>query len=228
MRATRILICAALALTTSGTPAFAQQVFKCDDGKGGHAYQQTQCSSDASTKAVVPIRRDPPRPSAPQGTGHPFSGETSVAPQHAERRAQRDTGMTISAQAPAQPAADLPTGYVRCVGADGRSYLRRSNSCPERAERVEQRAGMVLDVTTGQQHFMVPGGGNGMIDPRTGQRHELISPPPTRTLRDQAVSVDRNQACTEERARRETSLSDRNRTIDSIRAANARYDRMCK
>ena len=87
---------------------------------------------------------------------------------------------------------------------------------------------MVLDVTTGQHHFMVPGGGNGMIDPTTGERHELISRPSTRRVQDQAVSVSREQACAEERARRDSALSDRNRSIDSIRAAHTRYDRMCK
>ena len=67
--------------------------------------------------------------------------------------------------------------YVRCIRPNGSSYIKRGTTCPTRTEGVPHQPGMVLDVTTGQQKFMIPGGGNGMIDPATGQRHELISPP---------------------------------------------------
>lgn len=117
--------------------------------------------------------------------------------------------------------------FVRCVRPDGNSYVRKGRTCPERREPVPQQPGMVTDVTTGQQHFMVPAGGNGMIDPKTGQRHELISPPPTRAVRDRAQPVSRDDACAEAAMKRDAALSHPKRTVNSIRAAEERYRRMC-
>lgn len=117
--------------------------------------------------------------------------------------------------------------FVRCVRPDGGSYTRKGSSCPERRESSPQKAGMVTDVTTGQQHFMVPAGGNGMIDPKTGQRHELISPPPTQSVQDQAQPVSRNDACAEAGMKRDAALANPKRTVNTIRAAEERYLRMC-
>ena len=82
----------------------------------------------------------------------------------------------------ADSGSNATSGYVRCIKPNGSTYIHRGTSCPVRTETVQHQPGMVTDVRTGQQHFMVPGGGNGMIDPRTGQRHELISPQPTRRV----------------------------------------------
>lgn len=117
--------------------------------------------------------------------------------------------------------------FVRCVKPDGNSYMRKGRTCPERRESVPQQPGMVTDVTTGQQHFMVPAGGNVMIDPTTGQRHELTSPPPTRAVQDQAQPVSRNDACAEAAMKRDAALSHPNRTVNTIRTAEERYRRMC-
>ena len=134
-------------------------------------------------------------------------------------------GKTYQQTPCAGSGSDQP--YVRCIRANGSSYLRQGTTCPTRTEQVPHQPGMVTDVRTGQQTFMVPGGGNGMIDPRTGQRHELISPPPTRTYNDQAQPVSAAQACAEEKARYDRAMSDFNRTMTSMRAAEARYERMC-
>jgi hypothetical protein len=80
---------------------------------------------------------------------------------------------------------------------------------------------MVTIVATGQQRFMVPGGGNGMIDPMTGQRHELIGPRPF--VRDAAQPVSYETACAKARATRDRALTDFNRTMNSIRSAEAKY-----
>jgi len=125
------------------------------------------------------------------------------------------------------PCSGQSSGYVRCIKSNGESYVHQGTSCPVRRERVEQRAGMVTDVRTGQQQFMIPGGGNGMIDPRTGQRHELISPPPTQRVRDYAEPISQESACAQARVVRDRALSDFNRTINTIRAAEARYSRLC-
>jgi hypothetical protein len=109
----------------------------------------------------------------------------------------------------------------------GESYVYRGAACPVRRESIEHQPGMVTDVRTGQQTFMVPGGGNGMIDPRTGQRHEFVSPPPTRQVRDAGESISRDDACRQEKARLDQALSDFDRTMNSIRMAEARYARMC-
>lgn len=212
--------------------AVGQSIYKCANGQGGHVYQQTQCATADATKAEVRIVPDPVRPTpAAQHGAFRVSGELDAGSAPASMRHQAATARPEPA-APTLPTAqiaeELPSGFVRCVKPDGSSYLVKGAGCPERKERLPQRAGMVLDVTTGQHHFMVPGGGNGMIDPTSGQRHELISPPGTRRVQDQAVSVSRERACAEERARRDSALSNRNRSIDSIRAAHARYDRMCK
>ena len=74
-----------------------------------------------------------------------------------------------------------------------------------------------------------------MIDPRTGQRHELISPPPTRTVEDYSQSIvqdyaqpiSKDEACREARAERDRALKDFNRTIDSIRSAEEKLKRLC-
>mgnify|MGYP007125677006 FL=1 len=126
-----------------------------------------------------------------------------------------------------RPCSGQSSGYIRCVKPNGDSYVHLGISCPVRRERVEHQAGMVTDVRTGQQHFMVPGGCNGMIDPRTGQRHELISPPPTRRTQDYAQPISQENACSQARADRDRALSDFNRTMNTIRAAEARYERLC-
>lgn len=117
--------------------------------------------------------------------------------------------------------------YVRCIRPNGSSYIKRGTTCPTRTESVPHQPGMVLDVTTGQQKFMIPGGGNGMIDPATGQRHELVSPPPTRRVYDQPQQISASQACGEAKAQLNIALSDPNRTMTTIRRAQDRYDRLC-
>jgi len=126
-----------------------------------------------------------------------------------------------------KPCAGSDSGILRCIKENGESYIHSGTSCPARREPVAQKPGMVTDVATGQQDFMVPGGGNGMIDPRTGRRHELIGPPPTRQVQDIAEPISRSDACGEARAARDRALSDFNRTITTIRAAEARYERLC-
>ena len=127
------------------------------------------------------------------------------------------------------PCSGSNSGYVRCIKANGDSYIYRGATCPVRHESIPQRPGMFTNVQNGQQTFMIPGGGNGMIDPATGQRHELISPPQTRRIQDQAESVSQQDACQQDRIKRDQALSSRNRSIDSIRAAEAKYARLgCK
>ena len=117
--------------------------------------------------------------------------------------------------------------YVRCIRPNGSSYVKRGASCPARTEVVQHQPGMVLDVTTGQQKFMIPGGGNGMIDPATGQRHELISPQPSRRVYDQPQQISASQACAEAKADLDLALSNPNRTMTTIRRAQDHYDRLC-
>lgn len=191
----------------------AQQIFKCSNGKGGNTYQQTPCAAESHTKAVVNYKPTADAPSSygqyeqPRGGGY------------------RETAPPIRyQQAPpvdriVQSRDDDPSGYIRCVKPSGKTYLQQGTSC--RNSVIPHRAGMVTDVRTGQQQFMVPGGGNGMIDPKTGQRHELISPP--RRVQDQGFSVNRGQLCAEARA----ALSDPNRTMSSIRAAEERISQVC-
>ena len=119
------------------------------------------------------------------------------------------------------------SGYVRCIKPNGNTYIHMGTSCPARREQIPQQPGMVTDVRTGQQQFMVPGGGNGMIDPRTGQRHELISPPPSRQVQDTAQPISQAEACAEARMDRDFVLKDSNRTINKIRSAEAKYTRLC-
>ncbi len=118
-------------------------------------------------------------------------------------------------------------GYVRCIRPNGSSYLKRGTTCPARTETIQHQPGMVRDVTTGQQKFMIPGGGNGMIDPTTGQRHELISPQPTRRVYDQPQQISASEACGEAKAELNLALSNPNRTMTTIRRAQDRYDKLC-
>ena len=197
-------------------PAIAQQIFKCSDGKGGNTYQQVPCAGEAKQQSV---RSYQPVADAPRDYSNPKSQAQRPV---ASREAPINSGQV---QTPVDTGG--PTGYVRCIKPDGSYYNRRGNSCPPRTEIVQHQPSMVTDVRTGQQQFMVPGGGNGMIDPRTGQRHELISPQPTRTVRDAAQPVTRDTACAEAKAKLDSSLSNPNRTMNTIRSAESRYQAMC-
>lgn len=206
----------ALVLVMATAPTSAQQIFKCKDAKGAVSFQQVPCANEAHTEDVRrfrPVADSAPAPAAPAAYYEPAQHV-----QHQPSYSRTDT------QTVAEPA---PSGYVRCVRPGGSTYIHRGYSCPERREPVQHQAGMVLDVTTGRQHFMVPGGGNGMIDPRTGTRHELISPQPTRRVQDTAQAVSADQACSEARADRDRRLKDPNRTMTSIRAAEAQYEKLC-
>ena len=155
--------------------------------------------------------RTPPVTTALHHSAHPiltFAGLTSangslLLSSNKQPMALRDTS-----------GASSPMAATRC----GRATV---------APCVPQQAGMVQDVATGREHFMVPGGGNGMIDPRTGQRHELISPRPSRQVRDTAQPVSRNEACAEAKAKLSSAQSNPDRTINTLRAAESKYAAMC-
>ncbi len=212
----RVLVLIVVAVAMVSVSAMGQQIYKCSDGKGGNTYQQVPCTGEAKQQSV---RGYQPVADAPRDYGKPRS--------QAQRPAASHEAPINPGQGQALMDTGGPTGYVRCIKPDGSYYNRQGSSCPQRTEVVQHQAGMVTDVRTGQQQFMVPGGGNGMIDPRTGQRHELISPQPTRTVRDAAQPVTRDTACAEAKAQLGSSLSNPNRTINSMRAAETRYQSMC-
>lgn len=86
--------------------------------------------------------------------------------------------------APARTAQAMPADHVRCSRPIGTSYVRKGSACPRQPRAsAPQQAGMVADVTTGQRHFMVPGGGNAMIAIRDGQ-HARRQGPLRATLRE--------------------------------------------
>lgn len=208
---------AVVVLSAVCCPAAAQQIYKCSDGKGGNTYQQVPCTPGTTKEAVRSYR---PVADAPR--------DYSAPPRNVAQGEQQEIARPPRAQAQEQSQQPTgPTGYVRCVRPDGSYRTRQGDSCPRRTEYLPQQAGMVTDVRTGQQHFMVPGGGNGMIDPNTGTRHELISPPPSRQVRDTAVPVSRNDACAEAKARLNAAQSNPNRTINTLRAAESKYAAMC-
>ena len=201
-------------LALLSAPVSAQQIYKCSNGKGGNTYQQTPCATQAATKGVRSFKREP---DSPQGYGQ-YGRNASQG----QRGPQAPYRSTVYADQPSaeSPRADDPSGYVRCTKPSGKTYLVQGTAC--RARPVEQQAGMVRSLQTGEQRFMVPGGGNGMIDPATGQRYELIGVPEMR--RDTAQPVSRGDACAEARA----ALSDPNRTMSSIRGAEARVATVCE
>jgi hypothetical protein len=198
----------------------AQQLYKCSDGKGGNVYQQTQCASDKQSKGVVKYQRaaDAPRNYGQHDLYQPPENEA-----YQNSRAAQTQYQPVSKPDPVTRKAD---GYVRCTQGNGTTYIA-SGRCRTQTTTVPvpQQAGMVRDIRTGQQTFMVPGGGNGMIDPSTGRRHELISPPPTAQVRTQDTGqpVSRAEVCQQAMA----AASNYNRTIDSIRAAEKRIADAC-
>lgn len=198
----------------------AQVLYRCVGKDGVSSYQQVPCPDGTSGNEVA-VRRQPEHARARVRT---VGGDQQIprVAQPTTQTAFLDTG-PLAPQASQEP----PSGYIRCIRQNGDVRIVKGTSCPVRHESVPQRAGMVRDVGTGQQVFMVPGGGNGMIDPATGQRHELISPPPTRTVRDEAEPVSRDQACREAAAARDVATSNPNRTIHSIRRAEDKYRSLC-
>ena len=216
----RVLVLALVFLLGIPQAAGAQALYRCVGKDGVSGYQQVPCPDDTSSNEVA-LRRQPDPTQSParvgvgdQRIGH-AAGPTTPAEYH-------DVG-PLEAQMGQGP----PSGYIRCIRPNGDVRIVKGTTCPVRHESVPQQAGMVRDVGTGQQVFMVPGGGNGMIDPATGQRHELISPPPTRAVRDQTEPVSRDQACREAAAARDAATNTPNRTIHSIRRAEDRYQSLC-
>ena len=201
--------------------AGAQVLYRCVGKDGVPSYQQVPCPDDSSGNEVA-VRRQP-EPAYPPGQS--VNRDQGIP----DLVADTTTPVDFHDAGPSAPQPDHqpPSGYIRCIRPNGDIRIVKGTSCPLRHESVPQQAGMVRDVGSGQQVFMVPGGGNGMIDPTTGQRHELISPPPTRAVRDQAVPVSRDQACREAAAARDAATSDANRTIHSIRRAEDNYRTLC-
>lgn len=204
-------------------PALAQRVYKCTSPGGGVSYQQTACAEKDQAQSIRQYREPPPA-----STKAPVNEARSFTEAPHSPNAYRAAAQTYSPPAsPPRTVQAAPTDHVRCTRPNGTSYVRKGSTCPDSRVPIPHQAGMVLDVTTGQQHFMVPGGGNAMIDPSTGNRHELISPPPTRRVPQTAQRITRDEACAEERARRDAAMSNFRRTMDSMRAARARYERLC-
>lgn len=219
---TRIGVLVVLTMITA-PPALAQRFYKCTSPEGGVSYQQTACVGDDQVQSVRQYREPPPAPvRAPVNEAWSFR-EAPASPVTHPAPPQRYS----PPPATARTAQAVPTDHVRCIRTNGTSYVRKGSTCPDSRVPVPQQAGMVTDVTTGQRHFMVPGGGNAMIDPSTGTRHELISPPPTRRVPQTAQPITRDEACAEARVRRDAAMSSSRRTMDSMRAARARYERLC-
>ena len=211
------MVLTVIVLSAACCPVAAQQIYKCSDGKGGNTYQQVPCNPGTGKEDVRSYR---PVPDAPR--------DYSTQPRRTDQGARADSGSqqrSLAQEQVQQPSG--PTGYVRCVRPDGSYQTRLGDSCPQRTEYLPQRAGMVTDVRTGRQQFMVPGGGNGMIDPATGQRHELISPQPSRQVRDAAQPVTRDDACAEAKSRLNAAQTNPDRTMNSLRAAESKYAAMC-
>lgn len=220
------LVWAQLAALLLAAPAFAGNVFKCKGADGVYRYQYLPCEDEKETVSHrVYVAPTPPPEEDSAGYGQPPSRTSSPPATY---------GDPVSfADAPPQFPSEQPepqTGFVRCTADNGRSFVARGDDCPQHFRRVqvEHRPGMVLDVTTGQQTFMVPGGGNGMIDPRTGQRHELISPPPTRNVPVpyERQAMGRAEACRQAKLDVDRAWSEQGRNMDSIRAARARYQQL--
>lgn len=200
-----------LLLLASAAP-YAQQIYKCSDGKGGNSYQQVPCASQSQAKGVTTFTRASDSPRQPE----------RYAPL-VHRATTSVSSYVINNAGSAPSRGEEDSGYVRCIKPSGSSYLRKGDSCPPRRELVPHEAGMVGEIRTGQQRFMLPGGGNGMIDPTTGQRHELISPQPIRQVQDTAQTVSRASIC----ARARAHLTDLDRTYNSIRRAEAQIADAC-
>ena len=113
------------------------------------------------------------------------------------------------------PCDGASSRAVRCVRADGSTYETKGGSCPTRA--ATNGPGLVTDVQTGRQHYMVPQGGNTMLDPNTGQRYVVTNPP-----REQRSM---NDVCASEKGKLDNALSHPKRTAPSIRAAEERWAR---
>ena len=207
MRGMVLVVLLAIAGTTH-----AQQLYKCSDGKGGNVYQQTQCASDKQSKGVVKYQR---AADAPRNYGQYDAYQPQANEAYQNSRPAQTQYQPVPKPDPGTRIAD---GYLRCTRSNGSTYIA-SGRC--RTQAVPQRPGMVLDVRTGQQTFMVPGGGNGMIDPTTGQRHELLNAP--RRTQDTGQPVSRADVCQQAKA----AASNYNRTMDSIRAAEKRIADAC-
>lgn len=113
------------------------------------------------------------------------------------------------------PCDGASSRAVRCVRSDGSTYETKGGSCP--TQTTTNKPGLVTDVQTGRQHYMVPQGGNTMLDPHTGQRYVVTNPP-----REQRSM---NDVCASERGRLDNALSHPKRTATSIRAAEKRWAR---
>lgn len=196
----------------------AQQIFKCATGKGGNTYQQTPCASESATKKVVKFKREP---DAPRNYDQYQYDNSRMHRVEAASRQQQ------TYQAPVEDrGARLADGYVKCTSPTGSTYIA-SGKCKSRSRSVpaDPQPGMVTNVRTGQQRFMVPAGNSGFIDPATGQHYNRVGAPPRDTVRtvDASQPVTQGEVCAQARA----AAKDYNRTMDSIREAERRIAAAC-
>jgi hypothetical protein len=210
-----------LALLSLPALAPAQQIYVCKDAKGRNTYQQTPCAGASRPTGTHAYPAPPASAPAPRAApGVPYRGVPTPKARSAAIAVPSSGGALIQADRGPTGAAGP---FVRCIGADGSMRTRQGTTCPSRL--LPRQAGMVTDMSTGQQRFMVPGGGNGMIDPTTGQRHELITP--QQRVQDRAEQVSGQEACAEATAKYQSVMSDFNRSINQMRAAEDRKRRFC-
>lgn len=194
-------------------------VFKCEATDGTISYQQTPCP--LSSRESIPAIHDSALGSPPMETPVP----RTVNEDRVSSGSQRETAPTLSDL----PVDSIESGdgeiYLRCEAPGGRTYIARDHCRSRPVPWTEQRS-RIVDQSTGIPITdAVRTGPNSAFDPRTGQTMVLTGAEPMR--RDSGTRTTKADACDDARNAARAELTDRNRTIDSIRRAEAHVADVC-
>ncbi len=175
----------ALVLAFAVSPADAQQIYKCADGKGGSTYQQTPCADAGATRDVRTFTPEADSPNYYQDQVRQRQlqqaatvGAASASPVRApaSRSAASDGGLIRDPYAMPQTTADDP----RWDGYFDRKERRRAESAQRAAERRADPANnigqpvQVLDPYSGKvKHNQIKVAPNRVWDPETGEYYDV-------------------------------------------------------
>ena len=157
-------------------PAFGQQIFKCEDGKGGHAYQQTPCAKPAQTREVRAFT--PERDSPNYYQDYVYDRQVQDARQAASTRqisqpAGRGGDGGLIRDPYAAPDLGSAPGYF-----DRKNARRSARAAATTSTQPTDNIGQPVDVFdpySGRiNHSQIKVAPNRVWDPKTGRYYDVV------------------------------------------------------
>ncbi|GGK06961.1 DUF4124 domain-containing protein [Luteimonas terricola] len=171
-----IMILAAVIGVLAPGVTHAQTIFKCTDGKGGTAFQQTPCDEAARTESVRSFK---PEPDTPQryDQPHPAQAFQFQGDQDRDRSSARQQAPRRPDINPMSADAEMMRRMENLAGTrEGRALLRQMTGQPSpRAAVPDPAAGIGLPTRVIDPRTSMPVDGaikvapNRIWDPKTGK-----------------------------------------------------------